>query len=104
MIYSFESTYFPERIFMKTAEYVSQNNITYNPFTDLTIQPKNEIAIISFFRNNGQQKREAEKIMQCDKGANTYFSLECRDMRKKSLLESLTYPVLTKGKAIEILL
>jgi len=104
MIYSFESTYFPERVPMKSAEYISQKRITYNPFTDLTIQPKNEIAIISFFRNNGQQKREAEKIMQCDKGVNTYFSLECRDMRKKSLLESLTYPVLTKGKAIEILL
>lgn len=100
-IATFENTYFPHRNLMQSAKYISNKTITYNPFTDLVIKPKEEV---SFFRNNAQKKIELDKSLRCERDTIVYFSAECRDIRKKTLLESFTYAVLTKGKAIEDIL
>ncbi len=89
---------------MQSVEYIPEKIVTYNPFTDLTIQPKNSIDVVSFFRDNAKDKDEVSKMIQCQRTSITYFSTECREMRKESLVDSLTYPVLTKGKAIENIL
>ncbi len=100
-IYSFESSYFSHTSQIQTTPYISQSIITYNPFTGLSIQSKNNVRKIAFFRDYEKEKGEAQEFLQCDKTATTYFSLACREMRKRAILESLSYPVLTKGKAIQ---
>jgi hypothetical protein len=95
-IRAFESEYFVERVPMTPVKYISQKIVTYNPFTDLSIRSKEGIGGVGFFRNNTQNKIDVEKVLHCDRSSLVYFSHECRTMRKESLLESLTYPVLTK--------
>jgi len=95
-ISAFESTYFSDRNLMKTTPYNARQIITYNPFTGLDIRSRDEVRKIAFFRNTQKDKEYANKILQCDTNSLLYFSLECREIRKKSLLDSLTYNVLTK--------
>jgi hypothetical protein len=89
---------------MESAKYTPENVITYNPFTDLDTRSKDASQGTEFFRNNAKNKTDANKILECDRNSLVYFSAECRAMRKKSLLDFLTYPVLTKGRAVELIL
>ena len=57
-----------------------------------------------FLRDSTKDKSDAEKAMRCEKSSLAYFSHECIEMRKTNLIEMLSYTVLTKGKAIEIIL
>lgn len=103
-IYAFESKYFPHKTNMLTAQYTSQNRITYNPFTGLHTWSVSEASHWDFFRNTQKDKEKTHTFLQCDTSSATYFSAKCRDIRKTALLESLSYTVLTKGKAIEYIL
>jgi hypothetical protein len=101
MIVDFETDYFPKSVPIESAQYTATQYITYNPFIDLEKKPIDASKGMDFFRNNTKNKADMNKILQCDKSSLSYFAPECREMRQKSLLEYLSYRVLTKGRAIE---
>jgi len=104
MILDFESEYFSQKESLLPAQYASKKVITYNPFTGLDVQSRDTGSETDFFRNNSKNKQEADQSLRCDMNAAMYFSRECRELRKTTLISYLSYSVLTKGKAIEIII
>lgn len=105
IIDAFEENYFPHSVSPKTAKYTSQFITTYNPLTGLVTKPKKEAAEMDrFLRNTSLDTAVAEDAVRCEQSAVVYFSRECIAVRKSALIEILSYTVLTKGQAIEIIL
>lgn len=103
-IHIFESEYFPNRVAPQRARFVPEFIVTYNPFTGLQKKLKKDVYNETFFRNNTVEKNDMEKVLVCEKSSTKYFSAECVNMRKQAVIEQFTYSVLTKWKAIEMML